>query len=155
MGYGLLCSMLLILSVNQKQLIMFSKQYFNLDVNSDTIKSDLNKILLFKHYTFLLRWTNNTEIVLLGLLIEVNGNFHSLISQPISDFDGAIAIPIGNLDTDDFKIHFRIYNPSTNVKIPKAKVFVINDTDRKVHKTKPAGNQKKALNPRALWQSKL
>ena len=95
-----------ILSVNQKQLIMFSKQYFNLDVNSETIKSDLNKILLFKHYTFLLLWTNNTEIVLLGLLVEVNGNFHSLISQPISDFDGAIDIPIGNLDTNDFKIHF-------------------------------------------------
>lgn len=134
---------------------MFSKQYFNLDIDSETIKSDLNDILLFKHYTFLLRWTNNTEIVLLGLLIEINGNFHSLIPQPISDYDGAIAIPIGNLDTNDFKIHFRIYNPSTNVKIPKAKVFVINDTDSKVYRTKPAGNQTKELKPRDLWQSKL
>ena len=134
---------------------MYTKQYFNLDIDSKSIKSDLNKILLFKHYTFLLRWTNNTEIVLLGLLIEINGTFHSLIGQPISDYDGAISIPIGNLDTNDFKIHFRIYNPSTNVKIPNSKVFVINDTDSKVHKTNPAGNQKKSLNFRELWQSKL
>lgn len=134
---------------------MFSKQYFNLDIDSETIKSDLNDILLFQHYTFLLRWTNNTEIVLLGLLIEINGKFHSLIPQPISDYDGAIAIPIGNLDTDKFKIHFRIYNPSTNIKIPKCKVFVINDTIKKARKTKPAGNKKRELEPRALWQSSL
>ncbi|WP_299162805.1 hypothetical protein [uncultured Tenacibaculum sp.] len=134
---------------------MYSKQYFNLDINSETIKSDLNDILLFKHYTYLLRWTNNTEIVLLGLLIEINGNFHSLISQPISDFDGAITVPIGNLDTNDFKIHFRIYNPSTNLIIPEMKVFVINDTDHIAHKTKPAEDEKKELKPRKLWQSKL
>lgn len=134
---------------------MFSKQYFNLDIDSETIKSDLNDILLFQHYTFLLRWTNNTEIVLLGLLIEINGKFHSLIAQPISDYDGAIAIPIGNLDTNDFKIHFRIYNPSTNVKIPKSKVFIINDTTKKARKTKPAGNKKRELKPKALWQSSL
>jgi hypothetical protein len=133
---------------------MFSKQYFNLDINSDTIKSDLNDILLFQHYTFLLRWTDNTEIVLLGLLIEINGKFHSLIAEPISDYDGAIAIPIGNWDTNNFKIHFRIYNPSMNIKI-KSKVFVINDTTKKARRTKPAGNKKREMKPRALWQSSL
>lgn len=134
---------------------MFSKQYFNLDIDSETIKSDLNDILLFQHYTFLLRWTNNTEIILLGLLIEINGEFHSLIANPISDYDGAIAIPIGNVETNNFKIHFRIGNPSFNITIPKAKVFVINDSKQKVHKTKPRANNKRELKPKALWQSSL
>lgn len=134
---------------------MISKEYFNLDIDSTDIKSDLGNILLSDNYTFLLQWTKGEEIVLLGCAIEINSKFYSLITQPISDYDGTIAIPVGGHQAVNFKIHFRIYNPSTTQKIPKAKVFLINSTKNKLIKTTPSGNKTKELKPKALWQSKL
>lgn len=134
---------------------MISKKFFNLDVESDNLRKDLDAMLSNDEYNFLLYWSPGEEIVLLSCAVEINSKFHTVIDKPISDFSGSLAISLGFHKEHNFKVHFRIYNPSTIQKIPKTKTFVVNTTQKKSLKTLPAGKKFKALKIKELWQSRL
>lgn len=118
----------------------------------DDFVKEIENSLQMNHYSFLLRSTKGKKIALVDAVLKIGRKETDIVPEPISSSTGFIGIPLGNSPHTDFKIYFRVYAYQT---IPKAQAFLINDTTKKIVRATPAGDKKKSLVKKELWDEKV
>lgn len=133
---------------------MKQRDFYTVDIESESILDEITNHLLGDEYLFTLKWNIGMPLSLLNAQLLFNDKLHDLIYKPLHETDGVINLNLGLFPASpqNLTVFFRLTSPQ---EIPQVKAFIINKTQRRIIKTTPLDNQTKKLTQNELWNTRL